>query len=65
MPQMIREMVLFFFEQKLESRLCNFVTFQQIQEKISTKLDTVKFREFQKLIMEKESVDNTFYKIDE
>lgn len=64
-PQMIRDMVKYYFEQRVEKQLQTFVTLDQLKERLSKKMDTVLYLEFRKKQEELQSLDNSVFKIDE
>lgn len=63
MPVMIREMINYCLDQKLETRLENVVTRDEFKEKLSYKLDLAYFREFHKKLLEAQDRKGAEFKL--
>lgn len=65
MSTAVREMVQYYFDQRVESRLEQFVTVDLLAEKLKVKMDNAMFFEFQKKRLEAKSLDNREFKLAE
>lgn len=65
MSTAVREMVQYYFDQRVESRLESFVTVDQLREKLKVKMDNAMFFEYQKKRLEMEALDNREFKLAE
>ena len=65
MPAMIREMVNYYFDQRVESRLDSFVTADVLKEKLKVKMDYALFCNYQKKRQEMEAIDNKDFQLAE
>ena len=65
MTTVVREIVNFCFDQRVESRLSNFVTTEHFKDKLKLKLDNASFFDHIKKRQEMESLDNREFKVAE
>ena len=65
MTNAIREMVSYYFDQRVESRLEKFVTADELKEKLKVKMDNAVFFDYKKKRLEMESLDNKDFKLEE
>lgn len=58
-PSICRNMVNFYFDQRVEAKLDQFITMDKLKEVISTKMDYSYFRAYEKKMLEKEAMDDS------
>ena len=65
MAAMIREMVNYYFDQRVEARLEKFVTADELKDKLKIKMDYALFCNYQKKRQEMEALDNKEFQLAE
>lgn len=65
LPKMVRELIEFYIEQRINPRLETFVTHKDHKDSISSKMDYVLFNDYVKTQLQKDAVNDKEFRIEE
>ena len=65
MPILVKDMINYVFDQKVSPKIQDFITLEQLKQRLAQKLDVAYFNEYRKKQFDIEQNDSKFFGIDD